>query len=55
MEVKPIEKCRLCGSTDFEKLFSLGDPIQKFRPGQSVIVFAVPESETERFKKLTRK
>ena len=37
------------------KLFSLGDPIQKFRPGQSVIVFAVPESETERFKKLTRK
>lgn len=39
MEVKPIEKCRLCGSTDFEKLFSLGDLyISTFveRPGENI-------------------
>jgi cupin superfamily acireductone dioxygenase involved in methionine salvage len=25
MEIKPIEKCRICGSRDLERLFSLGD------------------------------
>ena len=25
MEIKPIEKCRVCGSKDLEGLFSLGD------------------------------
>ncbi len=25
MEIKPIEKCRVCGSTDLERLFSLGE------------------------------
>ena len=25
MEIKPIQKCRVCGSTDLDRLFSLGD------------------------------
>lgn len=39
MEVKPIEKCRLCGSTDFERLFSLGNLyISTFveKPGENI-------------------
>lgn len=39
MEIKPIEKCRLCGSTNFERLFSLGDLyISTFveRPGENI-------------------
>jgi cyclopropane fatty-acyl-phospholipid synthase-like methyltransferase len=39
MEIKPIEKCRLCGSGDFDRLFSLGDLyISTFvnKPGENI-------------------
>lgn len=39
MEIKPIEKCRVCGSKDLENLFSLGDLyISTFveKPGENI-------------------
>src|SRR3989338_2278154 len=39
MEIKPIEKCRLCGSKNFDRLFSLGDLyISTFveKPGENI-------------------